>query len=298
MPTVATARLAFIVVVAALASEAAATVPEVPGDEIFGFSTPTDVGNPGDTGFANENDGRAGKRGGAYRALNARYELGHTPAPDWWVGVSLFASHNLTRNAPGFADVNRTAFDGLSFEIEHRIVKRTVGNPFAIAVSLEPRWGLIDGVPGLPAHFVNAAFKLFVDAVVVPDKLYWGFNAIWAPQRAEDPADRSRWLSSSGILVSTAIAYQWSPKFFLGAEVRYLGSFSTILPTQRGWARCVRRPDTVVENHRQGCVQHDVSAADRRSLDRQSAASARSRQFRKSTVQGKTHRRIPMNARA
>ena len=232
MPTVATARLASIVVVAALASEAAATVPEVPGDEIFGFSTPTDVGNPGDTGFANENDGRAGKRGGAYRALNARYELGHTPAPDWWVGVSLFASHNLTRDVPGFADVNRTAFDGLSFEIEHRIVKRTVGNPFAVAVSLEPRWGLIDSIHGLPAHFVNAAFKLFVDAVVVPDKLFWGFNAIWTPQRAEDPADRNRWLSSSGILVSTAIAYQWSPKFFLGAEVRYLGSFSTILPTQ------------------------------------------------------------------
>jgi hypothetical protein len=232
VPTVATARLACIVVVVALASEAAATVPEVPGDDIFGFTTPTDVGHPGDTGFANENDGRAGKRGGAYRALNARYELGHTPASDWWVGISLFAAHNLGRNVPGFADVNRTAFDGLSFEIEHRIVKRTVGNPFAVAVSLEPRWGLIDGVPGLPAHFVNAAFKLFVDAVVVPDKLFWGFNAIWAPQRAEDPADRSRWLSSSGILVSTAIAYQWSPKFFLGAEVRYLGSFSTIFPTQ------------------------------------------------------------------
>ena len=49
MPTVATARLACIVVLAALASEAAAIVPEVPGDDIFGFSTPTDVGNPGDT---------------------------------------------------------------------------------------------------------------------------------------------------------------------------------------------------------------------------------------------------------
>jgi hypothetical protein len=232
MPTVATARLACFVVFTALAREAAATVPEVPGDDIFGFTTPTDVGNPGDTGFANENDGRAGKRGGTYRALNARYELGHTAAPDWWIGVSLFASHNVTRDVPGFADVNRTAFDGLSFEIEHRIVKRTVSNPFAVAVSLEPRWGMIDSVPGLRAQFVNAAFKFFVDAVVVPDKLFWGFNAIWTPQRAEDPVDRSRWLSSSGILLSTAIAYQWSPKFFLGAEVRYLGSFSTIFPTQ------------------------------------------------------------------
>jgi len=232
VPTVATARLAFIVVVAALASEAAATVPEVPADDIFGFTSPTDVGNPGETGFANENDGRVGKRGGSYRALNAKYELSHTPAPDWWVAASLFASHNHARDVPGFTDVNRTDFDGLSFEIERRIVKRTVGNPFAIAVSLEPRWGRVDAAVGLPAHFVNAAFKLFVDAVVVPDKVFWALNAIWVPQRAEDPLDRSRWLSSSGIALSTAIAYQWSPRFFLGAEVRYLGIFSTIFPTQ------------------------------------------------------------------
>ena len=297
MPTVATARLACIVVVAALASEAAATVPEVPGDDIFGFTTPTDVGNPGDTGFANENDGRAGKRGGAYRALNAKYELGHTPAPDWWVGVSLFASHHRVRDVPGFADVNRTAFDGLSFEIEHRIVKRTVGNPFAVAVSLEPRWGRVDSVRGLPAHFVNAAFKLFVDAVVVPDKLFWGFNAIWAPQRAEDPADRSRWLSSSGILrfdgdrlsvVAEVLSGRGSP---LSRQLQH-GP-----PNAGGWTRGVRRPDAVVESHRHRRVQHDVSASDRRSLDRQSAAPARSRQFRKSTIQGEAHRRIPMKCR-
>jgi hypothetical protein len=232
MPPVSTARLALVVVLAALAFEARANVPEVPGDDIFGFATPTDVGNPGDTGFANENDGRAGRRGGTYRALNARYELGHTFAPDWWVGASLFASHNRARNVPDLTDINRIAFDGASFEIEHRIVKRTVTNPVAIAVSLEPRWGLVDSVSGLTAHSLNVAFKVFVDAVVIPDKLFWGANVIWTPQRAEDPIDRNRWLSSSAILISSAIAYQISPKLFVGAEARYLASFSTILPSQ------------------------------------------------------------------
>ena len=33
------------------AFEAHADVPDVPGDDIFGFTTPTDVGNPGDTGI-------------------------------------------------------------------------------------------------------------------------------------------------------------------------------------------------------------------------------------------------------
>jgi len=44
--------------------------------------------------------------------------------------------------------------------------------------------------------------------------------------------DRRQWLSSSTIVVSTAIAYQVSPKFFVGAETRYHGSYSTILPTR------------------------------------------------------------------
>jgi hypothetical protein len=232
MPQVSVVTPALVVALAALAFDASANVAEVPGDDIFGFTTPTDVGNPGDVTFANENDGRSGKRGGTYRALNAKYEFGLTAAPDWWVGASLFASHNRARNVPDLADINRTDFDGLSFEIEHRIVKRSEINPFAVSISMEPRWARIDGVSGLSSQALNVAFKVFVDAVVIPDKLFLGSNIIWTPQRAEDPNDRSRWLSSSAILLSSAIAYQISPKFFVGAEARYLGSFAAIFPTR------------------------------------------------------------------
>jgi hypothetical protein len=233
MPPVSITKPTLIAVFVLLAVEAtAANVPEVPGDEIFGFSTPTDVGNAGDTGFANENDGRVGKRGGSYRALNTRYEFGYTFAPDWWIGVSLFGAYNYARNVPDLIDVNRPAFDGVSFELERRIVKRSATNPFAVAVSVEPRWGGIESITGLTAHSINVAFKLFVDAVVIPDKLYWGFNAIWTPQRSEDPTAGNKWISSSGALISSALAYQISPTFFVGLEARYLGSFSSILPTQ------------------------------------------------------------------
>ena len=212
-------------------SEAAATVPDVPGDEIFGFTTPTDVGNPGETGFANENDGRAGKRGGAYRALNAKYELGHTPAPDWWVGVSLFASHNLMRDVPG----SPTSIAPRSTACRSRSSIGSSSGPSAIhsrSRSRSSRDG--DGstasrgcrrISSMPRSSFSSM------RCVVPDKLFWGFNAIWAPQRAEDPATAAGGYPHPVSCVSTAIAYQWSPKFFLGAEVRYLGSFSTILPT-------------------------------------------------------------------
>ena len=230
MPQVSTAAGALIAALATLAVEAKAEVADVPGDDIFGFSTPTDVGNAGETGFSNENDGRFGKRSGSYRAFNTRYELGHTVAPDRWVGISAFGARSHARNVPGIAEVNRVAFDGLSFEVMHRIVRRSESNPFAVAVTMEPRWARVDGVSGQASNTLGVEFKLFVDAVVVPDRVFWAANVIWAPQRAEDPGDRNRWLSSASVLLSTAIAYQMSPKLFVGAETRYLANFSGLSP--------------------------------------------------------------------
>ena len=235
--------------------------------------------------FGNENDGRAGKRAGTYRALNARYELGHTFAPDWWVGVSLFAAHNFSRHVPGLADVNRTAFDGFSFEIEHRIVKRTPEQSLRVAVSLEPRLVLVDNLSGLRSHAIDAAFKLFVDAVVIPDKLYWGSNVIWVPQRAEDPRTAAggyrRRLSSFQRLSPTRCRRNslWAQKpVTSGTTARF--SRRERLDTRCMSARrcCGRITDKVAFNT---TLQPQIAG---RSSD-QSCASARPRQFRKSAVQ-------------
>src|SRR6185295_20349876 len=160
-------------------------VPEVPGDDIFGFTAPTDIGNPGDTGFANEIDGRFGKRSGSYSAWFSKYEFSRTLSEDWWIAGSFFGAYHHSRNVPDIADINKLAFLGLSFEIERRIFRRSAGNPFAVSVSVEPAWARIDGTTGQPSNAYGAAFKFFIDAVVVPDKLFWAANLIWAPQTAE-----------------------------------------------------------------------------------------------------------------
>jgi hypothetical protein len=199
---------------------------QVPGDDIFGFTTPTDVGKPGESGFANENDGRFGKRQGTYRALNTKYEFSHTVADGWWTAGSLFGAYYHAHDVTGLVDVNQFVFDGLSFEIEHRIVDRSAGQPFAVSISVEPRWGRLDFVAGLPSNSYTAAFKLFVDAPILPDKLYWAANMIWASQRAQDPNNPSQWLDSSATLLSTALTYQISPQLFAGVEVRYFSVFN------------------------------------------------------------------------
>jgi hypothetical protein len=200
-------------------------VAKVPGDDIFGFTTPTDVGKPGERGFANENDGRLGKRQGSYGALNTKYEFSGTTVSGWWLAGSLFGAYYHAHDVPGLIDVNHLDFDGLSFEIVHRIVDRSQGQPFAVSVSVEPRWGRRDVVAGLRSNWYTAAIKLFVDAPILPDKLYWAANMIWAPQRGQDPNNTSQWLDSSATLLSTALTYQISAHLFAGVELRYLSAF-------------------------------------------------------------------------
>src|SRR5208283_5098661 len=111
-------------------SSPAKEVSQVPGDDIFGFTSPTDVGKPGDSGFVNENDGRFWKRQGTYVALNTKYEFSRTVADGWWMAGSLFGAYYHSQDVIGLVDVNHIDFDGLSFEIEHRMVERSASQPF------------------------------------------------------------------------------------------------------------------------------------------------------------------------
>jgi hypothetical protein len=107
----------------------------------------------------------------------------------------------------------------------HRVLERSEGQPFAVSISVEPRWGRLDFTAGLRSNSYTAAMKLFADAPILPDKLYWGANLIWAPQRGQDPNNTSQWLDSSWTLLSTAVTYQISARLFAGIEVRYFSVF-------------------------------------------------------------------------
>jgi hypothetical protein len=208
------------------ASEAA----DVPGENIFGFTDPTDVGNPGDTAIGSENTGRTGKRLGRYFTLQSKTELSRTLGENTWGAVSLFNSYYRVRDVADLdRNLNRTAFDGLSFEIARRVVERSATNPFAVTLALEPRWSRLDAVAGTRVESFSAEAKLFVDAVVVPEKLFWAMNLNYAPgtQRGVEPW--AKWVDSAGTNVSTALTYAWSPSVFMGGEVRLLSAFNTAL---------------------------------------------------------------------
>jgi hypothetical protein len=213
---------------AATASEAPkqAEAAEVPGEDIFGFTAPTDVGNEGDTGAASENTGRVGKRMGRFSTATSKLEVSRTVDPNTWGALSLFGSHYHVREIPDL-ELNRSAFDGASFEVKRRIVQRSVTNPFAVSLSVEPRWFRFDFMSGRRVEGLFAEAKVFVDSVIIPNKLFWAANLNYAPGAQQGLQPGSKWVSGAGTNVSTALTYAWSPEVFTGAEVRLLSAYNS-----------------------------------------------------------------------
>jgi len=202
------------------APAAPAEVVEVPGEDIFGFTSPTDVGKAGDKGVALESDGALGTRSGRYRGLAQKLEFSRTFANNWSYAASLFGAGSSLRGNDDFADRSSYNFDGLSVEVRHRLIERSLSNPFALTLAVEPRWSRMDGFSGRIAPAYGAEFKAQIDAPIT-DRLFWGMNVNFGVSRGRDPLDRS-WATASESSVSTALAYAViDDKLWIGAEARW-----------------------------------------------------------------------------
>lgn len=200
--------------------------PEVPGGDLFGFTSPTDVGSPGDCGIAVEFSGHAGKADGRYDAGTLKTQFGATITDNLAVAVSPFVTYHRIRGVTGLDGLNGIRFDGLSGELSYRLLERSAANRIAATFSVEPRWARVDGTSGMSVMAYAVEFKLFLDAVLVPDRLYGALNFTYAPatQKAgNDPL--GEWVRSSGTNVSGALAHQITDRLFVGGELRFLAAF-------------------------------------------------------------------------
>jgi hypothetical protein len=200
--------------------------PDVPGDDIFGFTSPTDVGNPGDCGIALEYSGAAGKTGGRYLTGTLKTEFSATVAENVLVAVAPFVTHHHIRNVPGLDDLSRVRFDGFSAELSYRFIERSAANPVAATFSVEPRWARVDGGSGLGVTAYSAELKLFVDSVVVAERLFAAVNVAYTPGTQKLDADPlGAWERSSELQASGAVTHQFNARLFAGVELRHLTAF-------------------------------------------------------------------------
>jgi hypothetical protein len=228
LPTAALAALLSAAPALAQAPQAVgdeSTASELPGGDIFGFTSPTDVGAPGDRAVAAETTIRTGKPGGGrYVAVGTKYQVGFTPVENVGLALSAFTAGHRIADVPDLEDRRRFAFDGLSGEALFRVLPRNADG-VAATIAIEPRWSRIDGLGGTDVEGFGAEAKLFVDAVLIPGRLYGAFNLNFAPGVSRASRAGSAWERASGTNVSSALAYQLTDKVFTGVEARFLSSF-------------------------------------------------------------------------
>jgi hypothetical protein len=227
--------------------------PEVPGGDIFGFTNPTDIGDPCQWYFASEHTGLAGKRDGSFLALFSKSEVSYTHSENLAFAFSAFTAYNKWSNVSVLQDALASAgvgvivnewdklqFDGLSGEVLLRLLARSPGQPFAVTVAMEPRWSRIDlaNGTGYPAEFYAGEFKLYVD-VALTEHRFAAMNLIYvaATQRYDIPG--ANWVEGSGTAVSLALTGRiYAAKkalvegVFLGVEGHLLSAFTGLALNQ------------------------------------------------------------------
>lgn len=197
---------------------------EVPGDDIFGFTSTSDTGTPGEKSFALESTTRFGKADGVYVSPSVKIEFGYSAAENLWVALSPFISQFRIRDVTGLDSLNRTRFDGISTEIIWRFLPRTASG-LAASFSVEPRWAQLDGATGTGVNALSAEFKFYIDQVLIPDTLFAALNLNYQPGSQQAFAAGSPWIASSQTNISAGLTYQVNPQFFIGIEARYLAAF-------------------------------------------------------------------------
>ena len=202
-----------------------AATGEFPGGDIFGFTSGTDVGKVGDRGLALESSGAYGIRAGRYHGLSQKLELSGTFVENWSFAGSLFGVWTSLRNNPDFPNRTAYGFDGVSFEVRHRLIERSATNPLAVTLAIEPRWSRLDGISGQRATGYGAEAKLQIDAPVA-DRLFWAANANFASSRTRDPLDLT-WSNASATALSSALSFEAIKEtLFVGAEARWQQAWS------------------------------------------------------------------------
>jgi hypothetical protein len=218
--------------------------PRVPGGDIFGFTNPTDLGDPCKWYLASEHSGFAGKRDGSYLALFNKSETSYTASENLAYAFSVFTAYHKWSNVTVLQDAlasagvgvtvtewDRLQFDGFSGEVMLRLVARSPGQPLAVVVAMEPRWSRIDLSTGYRAEFYASEFKLIIDAALA-ERLFAAMNLIYAvaTQRYDIPG--ASWVDNSLISFSAALTAQpyaaekaLIEGIFLGVEGRLLSLF-------------------------------------------------------------------------
>jgi hypothetical protein len=203
---------------------------ETESDDLFGFTTGTDIGDVGETELSLDTQLRAGRRGGRYRVWSPGLELEYVPFENFsFAGSVTFDSFHI-RGVQGLDDRSTGGVGQVGAEFKYRFVNREQ-HGFGLALSLEPQLGFVEDDSGQRGTRTALEARLSADTELVPDRVFAALNLSYEPERfrpkysAEPDGDPTQTERQSTFGVSGAVTFRLSPTFFAGGELRYLRKY-------------------------------------------------------------------------
>jgi hypothetical protein len=218
---------------------------EIDTEDLFGFTTGSDVGDPGELEASIDSTGRFGRRGERYGVFSPTLEVEYTPAERLNLSLDATFDRYWIRNVPDLEKRNTGGLSQLSTQWRYQFIKRNP-SPIGLTLSLEPQFGFFDQDTGERARRTALEAVLSLDTALVPERLFAAVNLTYEAERvrprtfiglngaleevdASDPAAvaviRSPAERESTIGISAAVAFQAVPNLFVGAEARYLRQY-------------------------------------------------------------------------
>lgn len=219
-------------------------------DDLYGFTSGSDIGDAGARIVGVGTTWALGKRGGRFGAGATNFEFRYNISDDLQVGVGTNVDSFSIRDVPGLANREFSGFGGVTPALRWRLIERSLspghpetgGSPIGLTLSLEPGIGLFDGATGDRVRTTALETRLALDGALVPQHLYGALNVSYEAERTQprglgssnavrdaaesagtDPGGvtRSDTRRESTLGLSGALTYQVVTDYFVGGEIRY-----------------------------------------------------------------------------
>ncbi len=188
--------------------------------DAFGFTTGSDVGDPGSFGPSLTYGGGFGARDGSAANHGATLQGSYGVIPCLEIGPYVQGASTDTALGGRRSGSYGT---GAGAEIKYRLLGRDV-HGFGVTAVIDPSISRTDPMPGHAFATYNTGLRLFADKTLVPGKLYAALNLshdlTWT--------GHSNYARSATLTIGGALAWQIVENVYLSGELRHLRHYEAL----------------------------------------------------------------------
>jgi len=202
------------------------TYNEIETKYIFGFTDGSDIGAEGEKAIELETNGAFRRRHGRYSAIEQEVEFEAVPTQFFAYELSAHGMAHAISGVDGLDDLHRVTPSGLSARFRYLLIGRGPGSPIGLTVTAEPEWSRVDGTSGIFTRSFGSNFKILADTELIPNRLFAAANLSYAPE-IDKAVGEPVWTRSSTFGATGALAWRFTPKVTVGAEVEYFRAYES-----------------------------------------------------------------------